>query len=405
MRDKPHILIVDDNPEMLFALAPLLRVNGYTAFEALTGTECLRLARERHPDLILLDVVLPDINGIDVCRQIKADPALRNIFVILISGQVTSMENRIAGLGAGADEYIARPIAVPELLARLHSMRRIHEAVELLQEKEEEIRRFNHELEARVVERTAELERINQRLTREIADRKLAEEARAESEKRIVEAQETERRRVARELHDSVHQLLAMARFRIQSVEERLHHQPQDLSCDLENVRKLLSSAQQEVRRISQNLRPSELDDLGLVAAIRSACEEFTERTGIKLDFECSNLARVSTEFELALYRIFQEALSNAEKHAHATSIRVELSRDLSVIRLKVSDNGKGFFLPAPKTKSPAKSGLGLVNMRERASFVGGNLTVKSQSECGTEITVEIPWDRSNQAEPAPHAC
>jgi DNA-binding response OmpR family regulator len=158
MRDKPHILIVDDNPEMLLALAPLLRLNGYAAYEAPTGTECLRLVREKHPDLILLDVVLPDINGIDVCRQIKADPELRNIFVILISGQVTSMENRIAGLGAGADEYIARPIAVPELLARLHSMRRIHEAVELLQEKEEEIRRFNRELETRVAERTAELE-------------------------------------------------------------------------------------------------------------------------------------------------------------------------------------------------------------------------------------------------------
>ena len=125
MNETISILVVDDDPNVLLATARLLRSARYNVFEAETGSACLSVVRERKPDLILLDVHLPDTSGYEVCRQIKADEGLQQSYVVLLSGSMISSDNQSEGLEIGADGYLTRPIANRELLARVQAMVRI----------------------------------------------------------------------------------------------------------------------------------------------------------------------------------------------------------------------------------------------------------------------------------------
>ena len=136
---KAKILCVDDDPDLLNINASILRSAGFEVLEATTGNECLNIAREKRPDLILLDVVLPDVNGFDVCKQIKSDRELFGIYVILISGKEISSETQANGLEAGADGYIARPVSGKELLARVQAMIRLRDSEMALRKSRETI--------------------------------------------------------------------------------------------------------------------------------------------------------------------------------------------------------------------------------------------------------------------------
>ncbi len=128
MNEKATILVADDDPDLLSLTSSLLSSNGYQVVEVSTAQACIEAARARRPDLILLDVVFGDVSGIDVCKQIKNDPGLQGIFVVLLSGARISSDDQAEGLDIGADGYIARPISNKELLARVHSMVRIKQA-------------------------------------------------------------------------------------------------------------------------------------------------------------------------------------------------------------------------------------------------------------------------------------
>lgn len=140
------VLVVDDDNDILFLSTSILSRAGYEVLEATTGKECLATVRVHHPDLVLLDVMLPDMTGIDVCRQIKNDKGLQDTFVILTSGIQTSSERQAEGLNIGADGYIARPISNKELLARVQAGERIKRAEDALKEKEREQRKLVSQL-------------------------------------------------------------------------------------------------------------------------------------------------------------------------------------------------------------------------------------------------------------------
>lgn len=229
-------------------------------------------------------------------------------------------------------------------------------------------------------------------VSRDITRRKLAEEKLRNLPRLIVEAQEAERRRVARELHDSVNQLLSSARFRVQSMEERLQARDEALWREALKVQALLARAIEEVRRISRNLRPSELDDLGLVPALRSLCTEFAERTGLRLDVALADApGPCSKETELALYRVVQEALTNIAKHAQARSVQVRLTWQNGAVQAVIRDDGAGFDAQGFAAGKLGSTGMGLLDMRERAAHVGGNCVVNSAPGRGTEIVVTLP--------------
>ncbi|HEX2964553.1 MAG TPA: response regulator [Syntrophorhabdaceae bacterium] len=134
MGEQFRVLVTDDNPDILLMSSTLLKRAGYDVLEAETGQQCLETARREHPDLILLDVILPDISGVRVCREIKADKELSDIFVILASGIQISSENQAEGLDIGADGYIIRPISNKEFVARVQAGERIKRAEDALRE-------------------------------------------------------------------------------------------------------------------------------------------------------------------------------------------------------------------------------------------------------------------------------
>jgi DNA-binding response OmpR family regulator len=152
MKETAKILVTDDDPDVLLLTAQLLKRAGYVVREASSGKECLEVVKTYHPDIVLLDVVLPDMTGTETCRQIKTDESLRDIFVMLLSGVQTTSEYQADGLNVGADGYIVKPISNKELLARVQAMVRIKRAEDALREKEKEQQELILELQAALAE-------------------------------------------------------------------------------------------------------------------------------------------------------------------------------------------------------------------------------------------------------------
>ena len=203
---------------------------------------------------------------------------------------------------------------------------------------------------------------------------------------RVIFAQETERKRLARDLHDGVGQILSSVKYRLESLPSQM-----SLSGGAEarflKLGGFLDVAIAEIRRVSQNLMPSELEDLGLEAALLALCREFMERSRIRLTVRTVPV-NASPALGLAYYRIAQEALNNIGKHAKTATAAVSLSIEGRNLVLSVSDNGTGF---APSRPSTARRGIGLGNMRQRAESVGGVIEVQSVPGKGTRLILRTP--------------
>jgi len=208
---------------------------------------------------------------------------------------------------------------------------------------------------------------------------------------RVVQVQEAERGRVALELHDNITQHLCAVLTRWAALANKLPARAKASRGEVMKLSQMLGQTVDEVQRIARNLRPSVLDELGLVPALRATCTEFAQRTGVSLKLACKRLtARLPAEAELALYRILQKALENVEKHARARHVTVCL-RQRTFIQLAIKDDGIGFDPDRHGVKRKGRGGLGLLSMRERATYVGGDFKIKSSRGAGTEIEVLIP--------------
>jgi signal transduction histidine kinase len=208
---------------------------------------------------------------------------------------------------------------------------------------------------------------------------------------RLVQAQEAERGRVALELHDNITQLLCGILVRSQALADGLAANDQPSKREALKLREMLGRTANEVERISRNLRPSVLDELGLIAVLRDTSTGFADRTGVSVKLACGPLtARLPANTELTLYRVLQEALQNVEKHARARHVTIHLMQRGAFVQLAIHDDGIGFEPDHHAAKRGEKSGLGLLGMRERATYVGGALKIRS-GRSGTDIMVRIP--------------
>jgi two-component system CheB/CheR fusion protein len=204
---------------------------------------------------------------------------------------------------------------------------------------------------------------------------------------RVITAQETERKRLARELHDGVGQILSGVKYRLQALPGQMTLSD-GAEAKILKVGGFLDHAISEIRRVSQNLMPAELVDLGLEAALLTLCREFKERAGLQVTVRTVP-TDAAPERALALFRIAQEALNNVGKHSKATKVSVALSRHGREIDLCVSDNGIGF---KPGGRRPAAGrGIGLGSMRERAESIGGSIDIQSTPGTGTTLSVRVP--------------
>ena len=210
---------------------------------------------------------------------------------------------------------------------------------------------------------------------------------------RVVQAQEAERRRVALELHDNITQFLCAALVRLQTLAHTIPSRAGPWKAEAIKLREMLGETVEEVQRISRNLRPSILDELGLIAVLRVTSTEFAERTGVCLKLACVQLnARLSADTELTLYRILQEALRNVEQHARARHVTVGLRPKGTSLQLVVKDDGIGFDPDHPPGTRKGKASLGLLSMRERAASVDGTIEVISAPGQGTCLQAQVPW-------------
>jgi signal transduction histidine kinase len=201
--------------------------------------------------------------------------------------------------------------------------------------------------------------------------------------RRVVAAQEQERQRLARELHDETGQALTSMLLGLRAAEEADDEETRRRT--LASLRELAAATLQDVRRLALELRPKALDDFGLVAALERLVEGFRERTGLEAQFEARLGERLPHDTETALYRIVQEALTNVVKHARATTVSILITRKSASVTAVIEDDGVGF------TAEDRADGLGLVSMRERAALVGGRLTVESSKGAGTTLVAEVP--------------
>lgn len=207
-----------------------------------------------------------------------------------------------------------------------------------------------------------------------------------------VRAQEEERRRIAREIHDSLGQMLTAIKFNVEILEDAADLQSEEDRRRIADIKSLLDNAMAEAREISYNLMPSVLVDFGLVPALQFLGEQFQKRNELNVQVHTRGVeGRLDSAIEIGLYRIAQEALNNIAKHAEAHEVNVQLIGDSQAIRLIIDDDGKGFLINRFEPRTDQRRGMGLVSMRERAASFSGLFVLDSRPGRGTEIIVEIP--------------
>lgn len=222
----------------------------------------------------------------------------------------------------------------------------------------------------------------------DITPRKQAEQALADISRKMVEVQEAERARIARDLHDDINQRLALLAVEIEQLGEDLPNDPEEMGRRLAEIWQRIAEVTTEVQSISHQLHSPQLDILGITAAMRSFCREFAMRQRVEVDFESDEIPRPpSHEISLCLFRVLQEALHNAVKHSKVRRFEVRLAYSPDELHLTVADRGAGFD-PETVTK---KGGLGLISIRERVRLVNGTIAIESNPAAGTTIRVRVP--------------
>lgn len=348
---KGRILVVDDEMINRVVLSTNLQESGYIAEMAEDGQQALEMLRARPFDVVLLDLIMPRMDGYQVLAQMKDDDALRRIPVIVISSS-DEMESIVRCIEMGATDFLTKPFNPVLLHARLKaSLASLHE------------------------ERMA------------ILRQQLAQ---------VTVAQEEERQRIAQELHDGVGPALASLNIRLRTVRKLLERDHHPTAEEIEELADLTQASIQDIRRLIHDLRPTALDELGLVPALREYVSRYREEQGLEVALTLPALSpvegpegneRLPAPLETALFRIVQEALANVAKHAQARQVEVAMTRDRGEVTLRIADDGQGFDPQAPRPGTH----MGLWSMGERVEQLGGQFEIESAPGRGTKLMVTIP--------------
>ncbi len=331
-------------------------------------------------------------------RIVWLGPVLLAVALLFAWGAARSVRKPLAVLTEAAERIASGEMASPIPPLGEDEVGRLGRSLEgmrvTLKESLEGVARANRELEARVEERTRELER----LYRELRER---EEARGQLLRKVISAQEEERKRIARELHDDTSQALAAL---VMGLETALAPLPPSGSRErLEEVKTLAVRTLEEVHRLIFDLRPSVLDDLGLLSAIRWYAERSLEPRGIAVRCEFSGPGtpaegvgeRLPPQVETALFRVVQEAITNIVKHAEAETVLIQCTLREGTLTIEIEDDGKGFDPSEPAGPVGGGRGLGLLGMRERVELLGGTVQIESSPGHGTRIALKVPVEGS----------
>lgn len=359
-----EVMIVEDTSASLELLCELLTRAGYAVRPAPEGRMALRSAQAKAPELILLDIRMPDIDGYEVCRRLKNDPRTCDIPVIFLSA-LRDEEDTLLGFKLGAVDFIAKPYRPEEVLARV----RTHV----------ELRRLQAGLEERVRERTAQLLATQSDL--QISRTRLQELAGF-----LQTVREEERSRIARELHDELGQALTSLRIDLGWLCGKSKALGGTVVERASSAYALVERTIDALRRISEGLRPGMLDVLGLAAAIEHHVAQFEERSGIACTLSINREEfEIDGQLATTIFRLVQEALTNVLRHAEASRVIISIDDGDSEIHVHVEDDGRG-FQPADGRKT-----FGLLGMQERVKMLGGIIEISSQPGLGSHIDARFP--------------
>ena len=358
-----EVLVVDDDAGNLLALEALLEPLGQAVLRARSGAAALRLLLDHDPAVIVLDVRMPGMDGFETARRIRARERSRHVPIIFLTGVSTETASAFRGYEVGAVDYLMKPV-VPDVLRSKVSV-------------------------------FIELQRKNAALAREIGERQLAEQRLRESQAqlralaaRLISIREEERGRIAREIHDELGQFLTGLKMDVAWLRKHLGKDQAPLLDKTATMRRLIDSTLQVVRRIATGMRPEILDDMGLVAAITWQAKEFQKRMGIRCRVQLpAAQPDLGRELSTAVFRIFQEILTNIARHAKASSVGVRLQISAERLTLEVVDDGSGIAESAVH----ARESLGLLGMQERAQLFGGEVSIRGSPGRGTTVALSIP--------------
>ncbi len=216
----------------------------------------------------------------------------------------------------------------------------------------------------------------------------------------IIEAQENERRRISRELHDEIGQALTAIKFNLDMIDKELPQTFPAVRGRLGDAKSLSNQTITAMRQLSMDLRPTMLDELGLIPTLRWYVQNFSKRLGINSQFQAIGLEeKLPPQIETAFYRIVQEALNNISKHAEANQVEISLEQRNSTIYASIIDNGKGFDLDKVLYPDSPERGFGIIGMQERISLLGGKIDIESRLGFGTRIHIEVPNQKGSSSD------
>ncbi len=300
------------------------------------------------------------------------------------------------------------------------------EAIIALEETHRAAREANarlHQLNVSLGQRTRELDASNRKLLKEVARRQVVEEDLRQSERqatqllkqsqnlqeqlrllsrRIMSAQEEEKKRISRELHDLISQMLSGINLRLATLKTDLTANAKGLGRKIQSTQRLVEKSVDVVHRFARELRPAVLDDLGLIAALHSHAETFSRQTGIRVHMTVfAEVKHLGNDECTVLYRVAQEALSNINRHARAGRIDMSIRKHDDTVRMLIKDDGRSFDVQK-HLKARKQKGLGLLGMRERVEMVGGTFAVESTPGHGTTIRADIPFTHGSKEHAQP---
>jgi len=465
------ILNVDDTEAQRYATSRILRHAGFDVVEADTGQKALERILQR-PDLVILDVNLPDMTGYEVCRRIRLDELSARVPVLQLSATLVSTQAKVAGLEGGADAYLVQPVEPEELLATVRALLRVRKSEETLWQSEQQYRLFfeanplacwifdgatgsilavneaavhmygysrpefismtvgdisrngagtsvamedpmscvhqalkvqKHRtkngslLDVEVLWSPLQIAGKKARLAivQDITGKREREQAQREEEvrrlllHRVLQAQEEERRRVARELHDEAGQLMTSLLVGLRSIDDAKGLT--QVKQHAKRLRKITSDTITELSRMARGLHSGILEDLGLEEALRKVVDDYAaaHKVQVKFDFGKPDFATQENSFQLGVFRIVQEALTNIARHSRAKGVTIKFAWNKAELILSIEDDGQGFET-ADVTRHPSRH-LGIEVMRQRATMLGGTLEIDSRLERGTRILVKVP--------------
>ena len=351
-KNKVNILMVDDEPGKLLSYEVMLGDLGENLIKANSGREALELLLKNDVAVVLTDVSMPRMNGFELADIIRQHPRFQQTPILFISAVLLTDLDRLKGYQAGAVDYISVPI-VPELLrAKVSVFAELHRRAQQLEALNGELRRLSSSL---------------------------------------IATQDEERRRIARELHDSLGQELAAAKMAVDGILLGNHSTDSMSKLVIADASAMIDRAIQQVRSISHLLHPPLLDEVGLLSSLRWFLEGLTKRSGIEtfLDVQPPAFPRLAPELETAVFRIIQEALTNVFRHSGAQNGWVTLKQQDSQLVITIRDDGKGIGESVAEFQY-GSIGVGIGGMRQRVKEFGGVLRLENTNP-GTCVKVTIP--------------